>query len=328
VTEPAVSVIIPTYNAPQFLVEAVDSVLAQTFRDFELIVVDDGSGPETRAALSPCMSKIRYVRQENAGIAGARNRGIAEARGRFIAFLDHDDLWLPEHLDRQLARARECPQAGVVYCDFVNFVDVPGERRDLGDPFARKAKPEGDVLAALFERNFVNTLVLLFRRECFEKVGGFDPGFKLILEYEMALRVAGEFDFARVPEVLSRYRLHGGNTSGGRSYTMTWERLRALEKVYANPGSRRVPRRVYRREIASVYLKLSELAHRLGRGKEARRHLLAAIRRRPFTLLRLKKIVHAFRKVKESDLYREAGSGESGPEPEQPPSRLEPPVAD
>lgn len=311
-----VSVIIPTYNAPHFLAEAVESVLAQTYTGYELIVIDDGSGPETRAALEPHMGRLRYVYQDNTGIAGARNRGIDEARGEYIAFLDHDDLWLPEKLERQMARAAECPGAGVVYCDYVNFLDIPGEKRELGDPFARRRKPEGNVLAALFESNFINTLVMLFKKECFDRVGRFDPGFRLIIEYDMALRVAGEYDFARVPEVLARYRVHQGNTSGGRALSTTQERLLALQKTYGNPGSRSVPRRVYRREMASVYLKLAEHAHQLGRRKEARGHLWTAIKYRPFTLLRVKKVLHAFRRIEYDDLYRESDSGESGPKPE------------
>ncbi len=311
-----VSVIIPTYNAPRFLVEAVESVLAQTYADYELIVIDDGSGPETRKALEPFMDRIKYIYQDNAGIAGARNRGIDEARGEYIAFLDHDDLWLPEKLEKQMARAAERPKAGVIYCDYVNFLDIPGEKKELGDPFAKKKKPEGNVLAALFESNFINTLVMLFKRECFDRVGRFDPDFRLIIEYEMVLRVAGEYDFARVPEVLARYRVHQGNTSGGRALSTTAERLLALQKTYGNPGSRTVPRRVYRREIASVHLKLAEHAHQLGRKKKARYHLWTAIKYRPFTLLRIKKILHAFRRIEYNDLYREPGSGESGPQPE------------
>jgi GT2 family glycosyltransferase len=211
-----------------------------------------------------------------------------------------------------MTRARECPQAGVIYCDFVNFVDVPGERRELGDPFAKRRKPQGDVMRALFERNFVNTLVLLFKREVFERVGGFDPRFRLILEYDMALRAAGEFDFARVPEVLAKYRIHYGNTSGGRALSITRERLLALHGIFANPGTRRVPRRAYRREIASVHLRLAQLSHQSGLKAEARSHLLTAIRWRPFTLLRVKKIVHAFRRVKQPDLYREEVPGNPG----------------
>ena len=101
-----ISVIIPTYNAPRFLVEAVESVLAQTYKDYELIVIDDGSEPETRAALEPYMDRLRYIYQDNTGIAGARNRGIDEARGKYIAFLDQliqgNIISLPVFIDHQI----------------------------------------------------------------------------------------------------------------------------------------------------------------------------------------------------------------------------------
>lgn len=309
---PAVSVVIPTYNAPHFLIEAVKSVLAQSYGDYELIIIDDGSGPETREALEPCMDRIRYIYQENAGIAQARNRGIKESRGKYIAFLDHDDLWLPGKLEKQVARARECPDAGVVYCDFENFLDSKDDKRELGDPFRKRSKPEGNVLAALFEKNFINTLVLLIRRDCFDKVGGFDSRFRLIIEYDMALRLAGEYDFVRVPEVLARYRIHSGNTTGGRAFSITEERLLALRQIRATPGARRVPRGVYHREIASVHLKLAEQSYQLGRRKDTLVHLLKAVWNRPLTMIRLKRILRTFKRAEYDDLYREHSSSKPG----------------
>jgi hypothetical protein len=103
---PRVSAIIPTYNAPHFLVQAVESALAQDYRDYELIVIDDGSGPETHQALEPYMDRIRYIYQENAGPSAARNRGIRESTGELLAFLDHDDLWLPGKLTAQVENSK------------------------------------------------------------------------------------------------------------------------------------------------------------------------------------------------------------------------------
>jgi glycosyltransferase involved in cell wall biosynthesis len=100
---PEVSVIIPTYNSANYLTQAVDSVLAQTFRDNEILVVDDGSTDETEDVMRRYNSPVRYIRQKNGGVASARNRGIAESRGRYIAFLDADDTWYPIKLERQLA---------------------------------------------------------------------------------------------------------------------------------------------------------------------------------------------------------------------------------
>src|SRR6185369_14122248 len=101
-----VSVIIPTYNSARFLTDAIDSVLAQTFKDFEVIVIDDGSTDETESLMHKYGSAVRYIRHENRGVALTRNRGIDESRGRYVAFLDADDVWLPHKLDRQLTALR------------------------------------------------------------------------------------------------------------------------------------------------------------------------------------------------------------------------------
>lgn len=100
---PQVSVIIPTYNRARYVTEAIDSVLAQTYQDYEVIVIDDGSTDNTREVLEPYMDRIRYIRQENAGVSAARNRGIGEAQGQWLAFLDSDDIWLPEKLESHTA---------------------------------------------------------------------------------------------------------------------------------------------------------------------------------------------------------------------------------
>src|SRR2546422_14004 len=97
-----ISVIIPTYNSVRFLTEAVDSVLAQTFSDFEILVIDDGSTDETQDVMRQYGSLVRCIRQQNSGVAVARNRGITESRGRYVAFLDADDTWLADKLERQV----------------------------------------------------------------------------------------------------------------------------------------------------------------------------------------------------------------------------------
>src|SRR5215212_5269413 len=106
---PSVSVVIPAYNVAPYIPETLNSVFAQTFTEFEVIVVDDGSpdGEELERALKPYLDRVRYVRQENRGAGAARNRGVREARGEFIAFLDSDDLWMPEYLEKQVRFLRE-----------------------------------------------------------------------------------------------------------------------------------------------------------------------------------------------------------------------------
>jgi glycosyltransferase involved in cell wall biosynthesis len=115
---PVVSVVIPAFNAARYLGEALDSVFGQTLTDLELVVVDDGSTDETPQVVQGYGSRVRYVRQPNAGVASARNRGVAESSGRYVAFLDADDVWLPGKLERQLEALAARPSARVCHSDF------------------------------------------------------------------------------------------------------------------------------------------------------------------------------------------------------------------
>ncbi|NEP84931.1 MAG: glycosyltransferase family 2 protein, partial [Okeania sp. SIO3B3] len=124
---PCVSVIIPAYNRADLIGETVDSVLAQTHPDIEIIVIDDGSTDNTADVLATYGSALRVIRQANAGQQAARNAGIRAATGDYIAFLDSDDLWLPHRIEAQLQRFEEVPEAGLVYCDAAVFDDETGQ---------------------------------------------------------------------------------------------------------------------------------------------------------------------------------------------------------
>jgi glycosyltransferase involved in cell wall biosynthesis len=111
---PLVSVVIPTYNQPQLLLETLQSVFAQTLTDYEIVVVNDGSTDDTLERLRPVADRIRIISQENTGIGGARNRGIAESRGKYVALLDHDDLWMSEKLEEQAGYFEKHPECSIV----------------------------------------------------------------------------------------------------------------------------------------------------------------------------------------------------------------------
>jgi len=125
---PLVSVVIPAYNCAPFIGESLDSVYRQTYRNWEVIVIDDGSTDETRAILAPHTGRIRYFYQENRGTAAARNAGVRQARGELIAFLDNDDIWLPEKLERQVQVMQGSPECGLVFTDGIMFM-ADGTRR-------------------------------------------------------------------------------------------------------------------------------------------------------------------------------------------------------
>jgi glycosyltransferase involved in cell wall biosynthesis len=208
-TSALVSTIIPTYNRANLITEALDSVLAQTFPNVEVIVVDDGSTDATSEVLARYGGRIRVIYQRNAGPAAARNRGIAAANGEFIAFLDSDDLWLPEKLERQVNLLERLGN-GVPCC--LSNIRLSYENRELTSfeiAWLNPAINEGvwrnpdEVLATRFV--LFNQGVVV-RHDVLEEMGGFDERFWLLEDYDLALRlsVKGDWAFVRDPLVIWR----------------------------------------------------------------------------------------------------------------------------
>jgi glycosyltransferase involved in cell wall biosynthesis len=204
---PSVSVIIPAYNAEPFIAETVKSALNQTFNDLEVIVVDDGSKDRTAERLAEFGDRIRVHRQANAGVAEARNAGVKLSSGSYIAFLDADDTWLPQKLERQLA-FRDAP---LIYSDRFNT----GARGDLPIVQSEVTKMyDGDVfLPLMLEGNFITNSSVLIRRDVFEATGGFASGVSPAEDWDLWLRVAERHPVAFCPDPLVRYRFHPDGAS-------------------------------------------------------------------------------------------------------------------
>lgn len=208
--EPAlgVSCIVPVYNGAAYLGEAVESIWDQTYEPLEVIVVDDGSTDATAAAAQRLGARIRYVRQDNAGPAAARNHGVSLARGELIAFLDADDLWHPEKLARQAARFSDRPELEISLTHFRNFW-VPElaeeEERFRDHPIAR-------------DKPGYTAQTLVARRYTFERIGGFDPAarHKDVVSWLLHARRAGAA-IELLPDVLVRRRIHDANLSRQRN---------------------------------------------------------------------------------------------------------------
>jgi O-antigen biosynthesis protein len=202
-TRPLVSVVIPTYNRSGLVCRAVRSVLAQTFDDFEVLVVDDASTDDTAEAVQGLGDRrVRYLRQPyNQDVSAARNRGLREARGDFIAFLDSDDEWLPQKLERQLGVFRAAPpKVGLVYTGSLS-IQPDGTVQKL------RPKHRGAVLDRLLLTNLTcsGSGTVMIRREVVRKVGFFDETIAAMEDYDYWIRVARFYDFDYVPEPLVRY---------------------------------------------------------------------------------------------------------------------------
>lgn len=205
---PKVSVIMPTYNTASLIAEALDSVLAQTYPDFEVIVINDGSPdtPELERVLSPYRERIVYLKQENRRACGARNNGISHAKGEYLAFLDSDDSWAPGYLQSQIEHLEADPSLDMIYCDCMIYGDAP----QAGKTFMQGCPSVGPVSfeTVLTERSQIPISGTIVRRQALIKAGGFDERLAMCDDYEMWLRLA--FNGARIsyyPDVLSRIRI-------------------------------------------------------------------------------------------------------------------------
>ena len=211
-TVPRVSVVIPTHNRSGFLRRAVRSVLGQTFQDFEIVIVDDASSDDTREVVASLGDpRIRYFRHEhNRRIAGARNTGVSNSTGEYIAFLDDDDEWRRDKLEKQVDMLdTSAPTVGAVYAAFARVDVASGEVVNISQVVKR-----GHILHDLCSRNWVGTAsTVCVRRRCFEEVGLFDESVAFGEEYDMWIRIAHRFDFRYIDEVLVGYGLHARRLS-------------------------------------------------------------------------------------------------------------------
>ena len=220
---PSVSVVIPAYNVAPYIAETLNSVFAQTFTDYEVIVIDDGSadGEELERALEPYLERVRYVRQENRGAGAARNHGVQEARGEFVAFLDSDDLWLPEYLEEQVRFLRQ-DGYDLAYADALLFGDSP----IAGKTYMETAPSVGPVTFLSLVRNECNIITsgVVAQRCALVKVGLFNESLRNGQDFELWARLArsgARLGYQR--KVLLRYRCREGSLSGDMMNRLTRE---------------------------------------------------------------------------------------------------------
>jgi glycosyltransferase involved in cell wall biosynthesis len=215
-----ISCIVPVFNGELYLAEALDSILSQTHRRVEIIIVDDGSTDQTASVMSRYSDQACLLHQENAGPAAARNRGLRQARGEFVAFLDADDLWHPEKLERQLGRFRARPELDISVTYVQNFW-VPGLEKE-------KARYQNHRFAQPLPG--YATQALLARRVVFDRVGDFDTSVRVVDDTDWFLRaIEGGAVIEILTDVLVQRRLHQGNLT--RSALAQDELMRLLKNL-------------------------------------------------------------------------------------------------
>lgn len=223
ISRPRVTVVVPTYNRECFIALAVESVVNQSVQDWELIIVDDGSTDQTTALLDSWLTdpRIHYLYQSNQGQSAARNRGLAAVNSDYIGFLDSDDIWLSDKLEKQLAIFDRCAGVDIVHGDEI-VIDEVG--RVLSKQ--NMARYSGFITPQLLSDNCVSMTTALVRRGCFEEMGGFDESDRVAEDYELWLRFSTRYRFYYEPGYVTLYRSMADQLS-----TDTRLRLQANEHI-------------------------------------------------------------------------------------------------
>jgi glycosyltransferase involved in cell wall biosynthesis len=232
-----VDVIIPAYNAAKYLQAAIESVIAQTFQDWRIVLVDDGSSDNTAAVVAPFLdrlgSRMSYILQENSGVSAARNAAMRASTSEFIALLDADDVWLPCRLSASIEVLSARPQAGLAY-GLITFIDSEGR---VGKTFAgNRMHAEGFIAPYIYMRKVeLPSPTITFRRRCIDEVGVFDESMRATEDRDLWLRIALRYEVAFVPTVLAYYR-QSPNSASGDGKGMHQGQLRFIRKNYGAKG--------------------------------------------------------------------------------------------
>lgn len=258
---PTISVIIPAYNADLTILKTINSVQQQTFSDFELIVINDGSTDQTLEMLNTVNEpRLRVLSDQNCGVSVARNRGIAESIGEFLSFIDADDSWSPDKLELQLAALQNHPEAGAAY-SWTRFVSEYNQSCQDDYPIYF----EGDILEPLLLKNFIASgSNIMVRSKAVETIGGFDPDISFAEDWDFYLRLAAICSFVVVPKVQIFYHQATG-TASSKIEIIEQSSLRVIEKAFQT-----VPKRLQvlkQESLARTYQYLAELYLRCGSQK-------------------------------------------------------------
>jgi len=264
----------PAYNRAALIGESIASALAQTLRDFELIVVDDGSTDATREVVRQCDDpRLVLLERPHRGMSAAVNAGVRAARGEYFARLDSDDLWHPEFLAVTVAAMEQAPRVGVVYTRADAVEEISGARQaDRGLPLKFPGKPFESMLV----RDHASAAALV-RVECHQRVSGFDEMLRWWEDWDFWIRVSRHYQFRFVDRVLARFRIHAASTSHVDGLTAWATRTQVLDKVFAalpssDPGFERIRRLAYRNAHFDAGLHFwarrwwRAAAHEFGRG--------------------------------------------------------------
>ena len=268
-----VSVCIPTYNRKDYLKETLESVFAQSYGDYEVVVVDDGSSDGTREMIESMEKPIRYLWQPNQGDAQARNRLIEEARGKYITFLDSDDLLFPDSVQRLFSAIERNGKEACSYGPYIR-IDKNGKTLDA----QREELPSGNITVALFQRIWVHSCGSMFPKKALIDIGKFDASFPVCSDYCAWLKLSLRYPFIALQSPTFKRRRHGGNLSSVTSSKIAAE-LRVLRNFYEKEGGKNVvPLRIARKRFAKENHRAGKAAWEEGNRTAARAYFEASLK--------------------------------------------------
>ncbi|MFH1719653.1 MAG: glycosyltransferase family A protein [Planctomycetota bacterium] len=280
-----VSVIIPTCNRAQLLTQAIDSVLSQTYKNFEIIVVDDGSTDDTKRALVQYMNRIRYMYQENQGGAAARNVALKLAKGEYIAFLDSDDLWFPQKLERQVEILDKYGEFALVYTNII-YINNAGKFSATG--YSSKMFKSGYLFKETLLRKVAcgHPPTWLIRKSCLDETGGFDPEFRTSHDRDMIVRIARKYKIYGIRDPLAMVRQHHFERLRGSSSAEQIERywFKFLDKLFTETDEELITEKLKKQLIAGYYFLAGKQFLKANDLHSARNRFWLAIVNRPFQL--------------------------------------------
>lgn len=276
---PRISVLLPTFNRANYIGEAIASVLAQSYGDFELIVVDDGSTDETCSRVASIADpRIRYIYREHGGVSKALNTAWRAARGELVAMIGSDDVWLPHLFKTLLPLIDGKSELGLVYARAQAMSEQGHAQPQI---LGSDMKFPEDALASLLYDDCICGLACLFRRRCVETVGGFDENLLANEDWDLWVRMAEITKFAYHDEILARYRMHPTSLTGKRSHLyrhVILDRVRLIQDYYARPNVPPSARAVQSLALRNVYMGVGIRFLAIGAVREAMPYLWRAIR--------------------------------------------------
>jgi glycosyltransferase involved in cell wall biosynthesis len=277
-----VSVIIPAYNCARYVAEAIDSVLAQTYQDFEIVVVDDESTDDTGDVVRQYGDRVRYVRQNNRGPSGAKNTGIRASVGEYISTLDGDDLWMSQRLEMLVPLLEKQPELGFVYGDCYRIDETPDRIQPRTAFEIHGGAQRGWVLERLVMTNFVPSQSVVIRRSALDAVGLFDEAYRIGEDWDLWLRLAARYPVDFIPDVVAMRRQHGENITNNSDLTMMSNAVSILNGLKARePEAVGRIRSAHNRALARAHFLLGVACLESGDGRRARAELSCCVRYAP-----------------------------------------------